>query len=601
MSAGATIVAFPVAALVIWSLLHAPRLGRLLVATPTAERWHSTATPTFGGVAILVGLLAGMGAAFAAGAVEPTSELLAILGGCVILFLAGLVDDLRALPPLAKIAAQLAAAGLVLAGGLRAEIVSNDVLALGFALVWLVGMTNAFNLLDNMDGLAASMAAIACAYFAIAAATPLNPNKQVLALSLAVLFACAGFLPFNLRIRRPAAVFMGDSGSQVLGFALAALGLSGSWKDAGTTIATLMLPILVLAVPILDTALVTLVRLLEGRPVTQGGRDHTSHRLVYRGLSEKRAVVLLAVIAAALGATSLGYNVLGNGRVTAVGVLVTFAALLQFGTFLSAAEHGADEASTRGLLVHRRLLVEVLVDAALVTAAFYAAYLLVVQGNGTTTQRYVFTLALAVVLFARYVSFIALGLYRAVWRYAGARDAVSVVLAVAIAETAAFLFLLATIDLRDFPRGVFVADWLIATVLVGGSRFAERALVSALGSLGGRKGRTRTLIVGAGTSGRSVMRELKETERTQIVGFLDDDTRLRGRRIQGIPVRGRIDDIGAVLERTHPDSVLVTAVGAPRERLDLVAAACAAAGVPVRFVRLELSHDPGVLVESAGE
>ena len=97
---------------------------------------------------------------------------------------------------------------------------------------------------------------------------------------------------------------MGDSGSQVLGFTLAALGLASSWKVAGTTVATLLLlPLLVLAVPILDTALVTLVRLLEGRPVYQGGRDHTSHRLVYYGLSEKRAVPLLAGVALALGAT----------------------------------------------------------------------------------------------------------------------------------------------------------------------------------------------------------------------------------------------------------------------------------------------------------
>ena len=112
----------------------------------------------------------------------------------------------------------------------------------------------------------------------------------MLALALALALACAGFLPFNLRPRGRARVFMGDSGSQVLGFALAALGLASSWKVAGTTVATLLLPLLVLAVPILDTTLVTIVRLLEGRPIYQGGRDHTSHRLVYHGLSEKRAV-----------------------------------------------------------------------------------------------------------------------------------------------------------------------------------------------------------------------------------------------------------------------------------------------------------------------
>src|SRR5581483_657995 len=124
-----------------------------------------------------------------------------------------------------------------------------------------------------------------------------------------------------------AAGFMGDSGSQVLGFALAALGLASSWTTAQTTVATLLLPILVLAVPILDTTLVTIVRLIEGRPITQGGRDHTSHRLVYQGLSDKRAVVLLGVVSATLGLTSLAYKTLDDTRITLIGVLLTFAFL----------------------------------------------------------------------------------------------------------------------------------------------------------------------------------------------------------------------------------------------------------------------------------
>ena len=128
---------------------------------------------------------------------------------------------------------------------------------------------------------------------------------------------------------------MGDSGSQVLGFMLAALGLAASWTTAGTTVATMLLPLLVLAIPILDTTLVTLARLAERRPVTQGGRDHSSHRLVYYGLSESRAVALLAMIAIALGATGVAYNVLDEPRLTAVGVLLTFVLLVQFGGFLT--------------------------------------------------------------------------------------------------------------------------------------------------------------------------------------------------------------------------------------------------------------------------
>ena len=113
---------------------------------------------------------------------------------------------------------------------------------------------------------------------------------------------------------------MGDSGSQVLGFALAACGIAATLKVAQTTVATLLLPLLILAVPILDTTLVTLVRLFEGRPIYQGGRDHTSHRLVYHGLSDRRAVILLATISAALGATSLAYSVIDDPKITVIGV-----------------------------------------------------------------------------------------------------------------------------------------------------------------------------------------------------------------------------------------------------------------------------------------
>ncbi|HWG54974.1 MAG TPA: MraY family glycosyltransferase, partial [Gaiellaceae bacterium] len=247
MNALVAAAALPVTALVLAALLrlHAHgRLGGRLVAAPSGERWHERETPSFGGVGIFAGLAAGLLAAVAVGAADADAELAGILAGCAILFVAGLVDDVYTLRPLAKLAAQFAAAGVVLASGLSVEIVGNDLLAFALGLVWLVGITNAFNLLDNMDGLAASLAAIACAYFAVEAVTQ-NPDRAVLVTALALGLACAGFLPFNLRPRRSAAVFMGDSGSQVLGFVLACLALLTSWKVAGTSLTTILLPLLV--------------------------------------------------------------------------------------------------------------------------------------------------------------------------------------------------------------------------------------------------------------------------------------------------------------------------------------------------------------------
>ncbi len=588
------IAAFLVTFAVLWLLLRSS-LGGRLVAVPTGERWHEQSTPTFGGVGIFAGFVAGVLVALAAGVVEWSSELGGILAGTAIVFVAGLIDDLRHLSPIAKLAAQITAAVVVLASGLSVELVSSDVLAWAIGLFWLVGITNAFNLLDNMDGLAATLAAIACAYFAIDAVTE-HPNDTVLALALALGVACTAFLPFNLRPGRGAHVFMGDSGSMVLGFGLASLALASSWTVAGTTVATILLPLLILAVPILDTTLVTVKRLAERRPVTQGGRDHTSHRLVYYGLSEGKAVLLLALVAAAIGATALAYNVLDNARLTAFGVLVTFVLLVQFASFLSDLEErsrrGAETSDAslwRALVFEPRRLLEVVVDFVLMCSSFLAAYLLVIGGLGTEFERSVFLAALPILLACRYIAFVALGVYRRIWRFATARDVVPIALGSVVSGMAALLILVALRDIGPFPAiEVFVVDALLATLLVGASRLTLRLLPEVRAH---RTERKRVLLVGAGRAGRGLARELRESHEGRVVGFLDDNPRIRRRRILGITVLGSLDDAGRAIASARPDEVLVTIPDALQERLSVVLAAAEQAGVPCRLVRrsVELS------------
>ncbi|HWQ23760.1 MAG TPA: hypothetical protein VNK94_06625 [Gaiellaceae bacterium] len=595
MDAIVAIAAFPVTLAVLRLLLRSP-LGGRLVAVPTGERWHERPTPTFGGVGIFAGFAAGVALALATGAVEWSSELGGILAGTGLLFAAGLLDDLRHLSPLAKLAAQVAAAALVLASGLQVEIVGNEVLAAGVGLLWLVGITNAFNLLDNMDGLAATLAGIACAYFAVDAFTE-HPNDTVLVLALALGLACAGFLPFNLRPGRSAHVFMGDSGSQVLGFGLASLALASSWTVAGATVATILLPLLVLAVPILDTTLVTIVRLAQRRPVTQGGRDHTSHRLVYYGLSEAKAVLLLALVAAAIGATALAYNVLDNSRLTALGVLLTFVVLVQFGSFLSDLEErsrrGEGAASPplwRALVFEPRRLVEVVADFVLVCASFLAAYLLVVGGRGTEFERSVFLSALPLLLGIRYVLFVGFGIYRRVWRFATARDVLPIALACGLSGLLAALVLVALRPIGSFPAvEIFVVEAVLCTLLVGASRLTLRLLpeVHAL-----RRRRRRVLVVGAGRAGRGLARELREGGDARVVGFLDDNPRVRRRRILGITVAGALDEAARVIAAVRAEEVLVTIPEAAPERLDAVVRAAEVAGVPCRIVRRRTELSP---------
>jgi UDP-GlcNAc:undecaprenyl-phosphate GlcNAc-1-phosphate transferase len=612
-AAAASLLAFPVCALTLAVVLRTP-LARLVVSAPRADRWNPEATPQIGGVGIFAGLAFGIAAATYLGALQTPLQLsapaiqqmLGIVAGCSVLFVFGLLDDAFHLPPVAKLAGQFGAVALALWGGLRFTPVDNHWVGIAIAVVWLVGITNAFNLLDNMDGLAASLGAIAAAFFAIDAWW-IHPSRPVLVLALAIFGACVAFLPFNVWPGRNAAVFMGDSGSQLLGFALAAAGLASTSTSrvAETTIATLILPLLVLAVPILDTTLVMVVRLLEGRPIYQGGRDHTSHRLVLRGLTERRAVVLLAVFSILLGGTSLAYMVIHDSKITAVGVLLTFALLVQFGSFLGDIEQHPEAAFAQGrvpllrmFVFNPRRLVEVLVDGALIAAAFYGAYVLQLGSNGTATQRTVFLWAFPIVLATRYLAFVLFGLYRGVWRYAGARDAASAVMAVAVSAVVAYAVVAATRPWYDFPRSVFLLDFVLCTMFVGASRFWERAAHRGLSSLRERSTQRRTLIVGAGRTGRSLMRELRETPGERVVGFIDDDPSLWRRRLQGVPVLGSADEAARIVLRARPDQVLVTIPRAPRERLDFVADACAEAGIPCRFLRQEFDLEPSSALRS---
>ena len=588
MNAIVAIAALAVTSAVLWGLLRSG-LGRRLVAIPTGERWHGQPTPTFGGVGIAAGVSAGVLVGLGTGAVEWSSELGGILAGLAILFCAGLIDDLRHLSPLAKLVAQGAAAAVVLASGLQVEIVENQVLAWGIGLLWLVGITNAFNLLDNMDGLAATLAGIACAYFAIDALTE-QPNDTVVVLAASLGLACAGFLPFNLRPRRGAAVFMGDSGSQVLGFGLASLALASSWTVAGATTATVLLPLLILAIPILDTTLVTVRRIAQRRPVTQGGRDHASHRLVYYGLSEGKAVLLLAVVATAIGATGLAYNVLDNARLTAFGVLVTFVLLVQFGSFLSDLEERSrrgvetpEPPLWRALVFEPRRLLEVVVDFVLVCSSFLVAHLLLIGGKGTDFERSIFLSALPILLTTRYVFFVALGVYRRIWRFATARDVVPIAVGCAGSAIVSYFVLIALRPIGSFPAvEVFVVDAVLCTLLVGGSRLAWRLLPEVRA---GRQPRRRVLVVGAGRTGRGLARELREGGEAVVVGFLDDNPRVRRRRILGITVLGDLDEADRAIARVSAEEVLVTIPEASSDRLGAVLRAAEAAGVPCRIVR----------------
>ena len=273
---------------------------RDIVDRPGGYKEQTSPVPYLGGVAILLSFVAVvMGAALARPPVSGLAELATTLGLAVVLALVGLVDDLRGLGPWVRLAVVVAASAVLLVTDVGVRLAdSGGPIDNLLTVLWVAGVTNAFNLLDNMDGLSAGIATIAAtAFFVIAA---LNGQFLVAALSAALAGCALGFLRHNFH---PARIYMGDAGSLFLGFLLAVLAVKLRF-DAPRQV-TAFVPLVVLGIPILDTATVTITRLAHRRSPLRGGRDHLSHRLVFLGLSVPHAVKVLYGGAVALGWTGL--------------------------------------------------------------------------------------------------------------------------------------------------------------------------------------------------------------------------------------------------------------------------------------------------------
>jgi UDP-GlcNAc:undecaprenyl-phosphate GlcNAc-1-phosphate transferase len=245
-----------------------------------------------GGAAIYLAVIV---AAVILGEWRNFNEFGAILIGATAMSFMGLVDDRWGLRWVIKLLAQILAALLLYANGIYVGVFHHPVLNLATTVGWVFYVTNAINYLDNMDGLSSGISAIAAAFFALMCS--FSGQYLVGALSIAVLAACLGFLFYNLN---PASIFMGDSGSQFLGFTLAAIGIKLRFPD-NSDFVTWMVPVLVLGLPIFDVTLVTLSRLRRRISPTTAGLDHTSHRLVAAGMTHREAVLTLYVVTFVLG------------------------------------------------------------------------------------------------------------------------------------------------------------------------------------------------------------------------------------------------------------------------------------------------------------
>ncbi|CAB1065063.1 Undecaprenyl-phosphate alpha-N-acetylglucosaminyl 1-phosphate transferase (EC [Olavius sp. associated proteobacterium Delta 1] len=542
------------------------------VAHPSGERWHKKPTALLGGIGIYLGLSIALLFVADFSSILPhffrTSVSLSLpsLGaviwlGMTFLFILGLLDDLLHIKPQTKLVGQILVASLVAFLGFRLHWFTSLTIDTMVTMAWIVGITNAFNLLDNMDGLCTGIAFIAAAFLTILywSAMP----KAVL-ISTALAGALAAFLVYNFN---PASIFMGDSGSLIIGFALAVLSLYFSETETTNSLSNFAVPVMLMLVPIFDTTLVTFIRLLSGRKASVGGRDHTSHRLVLMGFSEKKAVFSLYGIAIVSGVAALFVS--QSDTLTSPIVIIPVALSISLmGIYLAQLRIYPekefsllrDRPYTPVLveLTYKRQILQVILDLGLIAFSYYLSYRLRFSADVFPYYFKVFLNSLPTVIACKLAAFFSMGIYRGLWGSMGSSDIFVFVKASTLATILSVAAVTFIYRCTDFSKGIFVIDWLLTNALLLGTRGSFRFFLDTIKrkALGGEK----ALIYGAGRGGELLLRELLNNEKlnTQPIGFIDDDVLKTGKRLQGFPILGAFKDLETLMKKYNIGSLLIS-------------------------------------------
>jgi UDP-GlcNAc:undecaprenyl-phosphate GlcNAc-1-phosphate transferase len=565
------------------------------VAKPKTDRWHKKPTAMMGGVAIWLAVTLTIVVL-----VPHTPAGWVIIGAATFLFLVGFVDDWLHIKPYQKLIGQVIGATIVVNYGLVLPWTRSLPANMVITIFWLIGITNAVNLLDNMDGLATGIAAIASGFLTLNFVTSGQPTE---ALMLGVFTAALlGFLIYN---SNPASIFMGDSGSMFIGFFLASAALINvAGGRSRSFVPVLAVPILVLFIPIFDTTFVTILRKLSGRAASQGGRDHTSHRLVALGLSEKRAVLMLYVLAAVSGLLAIMVRQLKPDVSLALLTIFTVGLTL-LGVFLARARGYNEEDQVLvardnplfAFLVdfsYKRRIFEVLLDVILIVLAYWAAYAIKFEPFSDSPAWKLFLRTLPVLVVVRLAAFLVFGVYRGIWRYTSMDDLLTFAKAVAAGTIVSMTIILFKFRFQGFSRAVFVIDALVMLLLLAGSRIAFRFFRKVIPTVSTKNG-SRVLIYGAGDAGELLLRELLNNRelRCAPVGFMDDDPNKHGKLIHGFRVFGGNGLLAKVIGEQQVEQVLISTPRISAERIAEIWSECDARHIELRrmSIRIEAISD----------
>jgi UDP-GlcNAc:undecaprenyl-phosphate GlcNAc-1-phosphate transferase len=572
----------------------APAYGA--VVPPRPDRWHSVPTPTMGGLAIAFGTVAGF-AVLVPGTLEGgVLEWVAVLAGALAMCAVGAVDDRLRLSPVAKLVASLAVGAFLVFALAAAE--PEGSLPTSYTLIgtiWFAGLCHSFNLLDNMDGLASGVALIAALFMAVLLGPSLGYGVSALLVALAG--ALIGFLYWN---RPRARLFMGDCGSLFIGAVFGGASLVAVFHQRIAFVSPVVLIVLILVVPLFDTAFVLVLRRLAGRSATRGGTDHVSHRLASLGFSVRTAVRILYLLGFIGGLTA--WMMLERSFepvLVLLGVALFTVLVVLTGIYLArvraynAEDFQALQKSSFAPflkdLAFKWHVGEVLLDLVLITACFYAAYWLRFEGPELDTFLAFFAKYLPIVLGVKIAALYSSGLYRRSWETFGFRDLAAVGRGVGMGSLLTVAAVYYLYRGEGLSRVVLVLDGLLLALAIFATRASFRTM--NLVASAKNKGHRRVLVYGAGGYGRLLVREMRANPawRMNPVGFIDDDAMKARRLIGGVPVRGSIEQLERTMRRYSVDEVILSSPSINGKVEYRIREICARLERPVRRLDMKIT------------
>ncbi|MBX6366023.1 MAG: hypothetical protein IRZ00_19420 [Gemmatimonadetes bacterium] len=566
-----------------------------LIARPTSDRWHARPTALLGGIAVYGGFIVGaaLPLAQAPGGEAFRTEWAGIVAAATLMFLVGLVDDKVRLRPATKMIFQGIAAAIVISCGVVYPVTPWFVLNVLLTFFWFLALTNALNLLDNMDGVAIGVAGIAALF--LAGAFAWEGAWTLTGICLALAGAAAGFLPYNFH---RASIFMGDSGSLFVGALLASLGAAYPGAASASIVSVLFIPAAIVILPILDTTLVTIARTLAGRPISVGGRDHTSHRLAALGLTERGVAILLYAVSTCGGLVAVLLRgappdlALPVGSIFVAGLLIFTAYLGRLHTYEPWERPAGRVTLLVSNLLHKRRAFELVLDLILFAAAYQLAFLLRWDGALPADQAALFERTLAVAVVAKAAAFGLLGVYRGAWHQLAMADVHRLARGTLLGGILTVGLVRLLEPAAAISWGAYALDAILAGLLVVGARTSFQSLELVRHSLD-RTGK-RALIYGAGRTAGLLINEIIANRALGIrpVGFVDDDPDKHGRRINGYRILGDGRDLRRLVETYRVSALVLCSRKLSPVAVEELKRCCDALGIELLKFNLELQLLP---------